>query len=148
MSDDAQLQNPEKDTSDWVTGDEPMTGPQRSYLQTARAGGQAGGARRPDQSGGLRGHRSPTEGDRPRSVAVARAPCRERSRRLFAASNRRSRVQRAIALIGKRLTRPVDEPLDVEVESSAGIGQRGHERLPLSRSADAALQRLGLQKAH
>jgi len=34
MSDDAQLQNPEKDTSDWVTGDEPMTGPQRSYLQT------------------------------------------------------------------------------------------------------------------
>jgi hypothetical protein len=34
MSDDAQLQNPEKDTSDWVTGDEPMTGPQQSYLQT------------------------------------------------------------------------------------------------------------------
>jgi hypothetical protein len=34
MSNDAQLQNPEKDTSDWVTGDEPMTGPQRSYLQT------------------------------------------------------------------------------------------------------------------
>jgi hypothetical protein len=34
MSDDAQLQNAEKDTSDWVTGDEPMTGPQRSYLQT------------------------------------------------------------------------------------------------------------------
>jgi Protein of unknown function (DUF3072) len=26
--------NPEKDTSDWVTGDEPMTGPQRSYLHT------------------------------------------------------------------------------------------------------------------
>ena len=26
--------NPEKDTEDWVTGDEPMTGPQRSYLQT------------------------------------------------------------------------------------------------------------------
>jgi hypothetical protein len=34
MSNDADLQNPEKDTSDWVTGDEPMTGPQRSYLQT------------------------------------------------------------------------------------------------------------------
>jgi hypothetical protein len=34
MNDDAQLRNPEKDTSDWVTGDEPMTGPQRSYLQT------------------------------------------------------------------------------------------------------------------
>ncbi|WIV53759.1 DUF3072 domain-containing protein [Amycolatopsis nalaikhensis] len=26
--------NPEKDPSDWTTGDEPMTGPQRSYLQT------------------------------------------------------------------------------------------------------------------
>ena len=26
--------NPEKDPADWVTGDEPMTGPQRSYLQT------------------------------------------------------------------------------------------------------------------
>jgi len=25
---------PEKDTSDWVTGGEPMTGPQASYLQT------------------------------------------------------------------------------------------------------------------
>jgi Protein of unknown function (DUF3072) len=24
----------EKDPSDWVTGDEPMTGPQRSYLST------------------------------------------------------------------------------------------------------------------
>jgi hypothetical protein len=31
---DTQPQNPEKDTSDWVTGDEPMTGPQQSYLQT------------------------------------------------------------------------------------------------------------------
>jgi len=26
--------NPEKETDDWVTGDEPMTGPQASYLQT------------------------------------------------------------------------------------------------------------------
>ena len=26
--------NPEKDPDDWVTGEEPMTGPQRSYLQT------------------------------------------------------------------------------------------------------------------
>jgi hypothetical protein len=37
MSDDAgraPLENPEKDRSDWVTGDEPMTGPQRSYLNT------------------------------------------------------------------------------------------------------------------
>ena len=27
-------QRPEKDPSDWATGDEPMTGPQRSYLET------------------------------------------------------------------------------------------------------------------
>jgi hypothetical protein len=26
--------NPEKDPTDWTTGDEPMTGPQASYLQT------------------------------------------------------------------------------------------------------------------
>ncbi len=26
--------NAQKDPSDWVTGDEPMTGPQKSYLQT------------------------------------------------------------------------------------------------------------------
>ncbi len=26
--------NAEKDPRDWVTGDEPMTGPQRSYLET------------------------------------------------------------------------------------------------------------------
>jgi len=26
--------NPEKDPDAWTTGDEPMTGPQRSYLQT------------------------------------------------------------------------------------------------------------------
>lgn len=37
MSDDAQNaphETAEKDTSEWVTGDEPMTGPQRSYLNT------------------------------------------------------------------------------------------------------------------
>jgi hypothetical protein len=27
-------ENPEKDTSEWVTGGEPMTGPQRSYVHT------------------------------------------------------------------------------------------------------------------
>ncbi len=26
--------NPEKDPADWVTGDEPATGPQQSYLST------------------------------------------------------------------------------------------------------------------
>lgn len=37
MSDDldrAPRENPTKDQSEWVTGDEPMTGPQRSYLGT------------------------------------------------------------------------------------------------------------------
>ncbi|MFC5291113.1 DUF3072 domain-containing protein [Actinokineospora guangxiensis] len=33
--------NPEKDPADWVTGDEPMTGPQASYLSTlAREAGE------------------------------------------------------------------------------------------------------------
>ena len=31
---DAVTSNPEKDPSDWVTGDEPSTGPQQSYLST------------------------------------------------------------------------------------------------------------------
>jgi len=30
----APMQNPEKDPDEWTTGEEPMTGPQRSYLQT------------------------------------------------------------------------------------------------------------------
>ncbi|GHF24826.1 DUF3072 domain-containing protein [Amycolatopsis deserti] len=34
-------QNPEKDPQDWTTGEEQMTGPQRSYLQTlAREAGE------------------------------------------------------------------------------------------------------------
>ena len=33
--------NPEKDPADWVTGDDPATGPQKSYLQTlAREAGR------------------------------------------------------------------------------------------------------------
>ena len=33
--------NPEKDPDEWVTKDEPMTGPQRSYIQTlCREAGQ------------------------------------------------------------------------------------------------------------
>jgi hypothetical protein len=35
------MSTPEKDPQDWVTGDEPMTGPQKSYLETlAREAGQ------------------------------------------------------------------------------------------------------------
>ena len=36
MADDTQSPqpNPEKDPSDWVTGEEPATGPQLSYLST------------------------------------------------------------------------------------------------------------------
>lgn len=43
---DAQNANPEKDPEDWVTGDEPMTGPQRSYLHTLAQ--QAGESAPPD----------------------------------------------------------------------------------------------------
>jgi hypothetical protein len=36
---------PEKDPDDWTTGDEPMTGPQASYLETlAREAGDEVGA--------------------------------------------------------------------------------------------------------
>jgi hypothetical protein len=34
VSEDRVQPNPERDPQDWVTGDEPMTGPQASYLQT------------------------------------------------------------------------------------------------------------------
>lgn len=34
MTDPQPQSNPAKDPEDWVTGDEPMTGPQRSYLET------------------------------------------------------------------------------------------------------------------
>lgn len=34
MTDADATPNPEKDPDDWVTGDEPMTGPQASYLKT------------------------------------------------------------------------------------------------------------------
>ena len=34
MADETPDRTPEKDTDDWVTGDEPMTGPQASYLRT------------------------------------------------------------------------------------------------------------------
>src|SRR3954454_15770500 len=42
MADQSDLTgNAEKDPGDWTTGDEPMTGPQRSYLQTlAREAGE------------------------------------------------------------------------------------------------------------
>jgi hypothetical protein len=48
MSDDvrqAPNETAEKDPADWVTGDEPMTGPQRSYLHTL---GQEAGREVPD----------------------------------------------------------------------------------------------------
>lgn len=41
MTERAPNENPEKDPKDWVTADEPMTGPQRSYLETlAREAGE------------------------------------------------------------------------------------------------------------
>lgn len=49
MSDNVQQapnETPEKDPDNWVTGDEPMTGPQRSYLHTL---GQEAGREIPDR---------------------------------------------------------------------------------------------------
>jgi hypothetical protein len=41
MNERAPNENPAKDPDEWVTGDEPMTGPQRSYLETlAREAGE------------------------------------------------------------------------------------------------------------
>ena len=41
MSEQAFESTPEKDPDEWVTGDEPMTGPQQSYLDTlAREAGE------------------------------------------------------------------------------------------------------------
>jgi hypothetical protein len=41
MTDSATSSNAAKDPDDWVTGDEPMTGPQSSYLETlAREAGE------------------------------------------------------------------------------------------------------------
>ena len=38
---DTPMGSPEKDPDHWVTGDEPLTGPQRSYLETlAREAGE------------------------------------------------------------------------------------------------------------
>ena len=38
---DISMGSPEKDPDHWVTGDEPITGPQRSYLETlAREAGE------------------------------------------------------------------------------------------------------------
>ena len=56
MSDDdrAPQENPTKDQSDWVTGDEPMTGPQRSYLGTLAQEPGNRSARTPDQGAGPR----------------------------------------------------------------------------------------------
>lgn len=34
MTDNQVQPNPQRDPGEWVTGDEPMTGPQSSYLQT------------------------------------------------------------------------------------------------------------------
>ena len=41
MPDDPRERAPEKDPDEWTTGDEPMTGPQASYLETlAREAGE------------------------------------------------------------------------------------------------------------
>ena len=47
MSTNAPTPNAAKDPEDWVTGDEPMTGPQASYLATLS---QEAGEDRPDET--------------------------------------------------------------------------------------------------
>jgi len=44
-TDTSTVGTPEKDPADWTTGDEPMTGPQKSYLETLsqQAGREAPG---------------------------------------------------------------------------------------------------------
>ena len=49
--------NAEKDPSDWVTGEEPMTGAQASYLQTLSQEAGVEFDESPHQGGGLRAHR-------------------------------------------------------------------------------------------
>jgi 8-oxo-dGTP pyrophosphatase MutT (NUDIX family) len=42
---DQETRTPEKDPKDWTTGEEPMTGPQASYLETlAREAGEEVGS--------------------------------------------------------------------------------------------------------
>jgi hypothetical protein len=73
MSDDpdrAPQENPTKDQSDWVTGDEPMTGPAAQLSGHARAGGRDRGPRAPDQGAGLRVDRRVAADHRPWRLMV------------------------------------------------------------------------------
>ena len=70
----------EKEPDDWVTGDEPMTGAQASYLQTlSRQAGEEVPSR-PDEGGGIEeDRRAPLQGGhagprRPLTVFPARPP--------------------------------------------------------------------------
>ncbi len=69
VDNDAVTQPAEKDPSDWVTGDEPVTGPQQSYLSTlAQSGGRAGRHDRAQQGRGLAEDRGAEGEDRPLSL--------------------------------------------------------------------------------
>jgi hypothetical protein len=83
MSDSLSPQeNPAKDPADWTTGDEPMTGPQRSYLQTlAREAGRdvkldgmskADASRLIDELQGASGRGAQDGGNWPESFAASR----------------------------------------------------------------------------
>ena len=63
----------QKDPEDWVTGDEPMTGPQASYLQTLA---QEAGEEVDDvalQGTGVRAHRGAAGEDGPRHLTPGAA---------------------------------------------------------------------------
>ena len=66
--------NPEKDPGEWVTGEEPMTGPQASYLQTlCQEAGEPF-----DQSLSKAEHRGGSRSSRPGPVAAAPRPAAAR----------------------------------------------------------------------
>ena len=60
MSTTSPTPNPAKDPDDWVTGDEPMTGPQASYLSTLA---QEAGEDVPDELSRRSGHAGLTKAE-------------------------------------------------------------------------------------
>ena len=65
--------NPEKDPDAWTTGDEPMTGPQRSYLHTlAQEAGEEPPGGRHHEGRGVQAHRRAAGAHRPRGRGVTR----------------------------------------------------------------------------
>ena len=78
----AQQHNAEKDPSQWVTGDQPSTGPAGVLPEHLGPRGRRGGPRRPHQGPGERGDRPAPARDRPRRVGPHAVPGHQRFRPL------------------------------------------------------------------